>query len=137
MAAVISRGLRNNNPGNIRKSKDQWKGLRTRQTDSQFFQFESMAYGYRALMTILRNYQRKYGLRTVSDVIRRWAPPSENNTNAYICAVCRELQIPVTDGVELDLEDKRTLTALASAISKVENGTPAVAADVEAGYDLM
>jgi hypothetical protein len=137
MAAVISRGLRNNNPGNIRKSKDRWKGLRASQTDSQFFQFESMAYGYRALMTILRNYQRKYGLRTVSDVIRRWAPPSENNTNAYICTVCRELQIPVTYEVELDLEDKRTLTALASAISKVENGTPAVAADVEAGYDLM
>ncbi len=137
MAAYNSRGLRNCNPGNIRRSKDKWTGLRPRQTDPQFFQFESMAYGYRAMMVILRNYQRKYGLRTVSDIIRRWAPPSENNTNAYICAVCRELQIPVTYELELDLENKRTLTALAAAISKQENGTPAVMADVDAGYDLM
>lgn len=44
------RGLRNNNPGNIRTTKDRWQGLRPQQTDPAFFQFTEMRYGYRALI---------------------------------------------------------------------------------------
>lgn len=45
----VPRGLRNNNPGNIRLSKDKWQGLRERQEDKEFFQFVSIEWGYRAL----------------------------------------------------------------------------------------
>lgn len=41
----MTRGLRNNNPGNLRLSKDKWQGLRAVQTDKAFFQFETMAHG--------------------------------------------------------------------------------------------
>lgn len=67
------RGLRNNNPGNIRTTKDRWQGLRPQQTDPAFFQFTEMRYGYRALIITLQNYRHKHGCRTIADFIRRWA----------------------------------------------------------------
>ena len=70
-----TRGLRNNNPGNIRKSATAWQGLSPTQTDASFFQFISPEYGIRALATILGTYMKNYGLVTVSDIISRWAPP--------------------------------------------------------------
>mgnify|MGYP003533551919 FL=1 len=47
-----SRGIRNNNPLNIRLSADKWQGMREEQTDKAFVQFKSMAYGYRAAWII-------------------------------------------------------------------------------------
>ena len=37
---MIARGIRNNNPLNIRRSKDKWQGMKALQTDAQFCQFE-------------------------------------------------------------------------------------------------
>lgn len=129
------RGLRNNNPGNLRRSKDNWQGLAADQTDPEFFQFTDMAYGYRALMKTLQNYRRLYGLQTIRQLITRWAPPTENDTEAYIRAVCRELQVP--DSFAPDLDDRDSLCALAAAISRYENGVPAVREDVERGWALL
>ena len=84
-----SRGLRNNNPLNIRRTGvDTWKGMSTSQTDELFLQFESMVMGYRAAAVLIRNYDIMYGINTVSAIISRWAPSSENNTLAYIRRVC-------------------------------------------------
>lgn len=132
---MASRGIRNNNPGNIRLSGDKWKGLRPAQTDGAFFQFAEMKWGYRALLRTLQNYRRKHGLQTVADFINRWAPRTENNTSGYITRVCREMQVPTT--YIPDVNDKGTMCALAAAISEVENGIPAVMADVEAGWELL
>lgn len=57
---MTARGIRNNNPGNIRWG-DEWKGLvpETQRTDKSFCQFKSAEYGIRAMIIILRNYQRK------------------------------------------------------------------------------
>ena len=88
---MIARGIRNNNPLNIRRTaKDQWKGLRGQQTDTAFCQFETMEWGWRAAFRLLtRTYYRKYGLRTIRDIVSRWAPSSENDTRAYIQNVSR------------------------------------------------
>lgn len=131
----LPRGLRNNNPGNIRLSKDKWQGLRERQEDSEFFQFVSIEWGYRALMRTLQNYRKLHGCKTVSDFIRRWAPECENNTSGYINRVCSEMQVP--NSYVPDIEDKNTMCNLASAISLVENGIPAVMDDVKKGWDLL
>ena len=69
------RGLRNCNPLNIRRTADLWQGLAERQPDPEFFTFRSMPWGYRAAFIVLRTYCHKYGLRTVRDIIARWAPP--------------------------------------------------------------
>lgn len=131
----LPRGLRNCNPGNIRISKDKWQGLREVQEDKSFFQFKTMAYGYRALIRILQNYRRKHGCMTIADFIRRWAPPSENNTSGYITRVCREMQVPTSHVPDVD--DPNTMCALAAAISLVENGVPAVMEDIHKGWDLL
>ena len=85
------RGLRNNNPLNIRRSTDRWDGMAETQTDKDFVQFQSMAYGYRAAWRILNTYYKKLKERkkhfTVENIIHRWAPPTENDTKAYIRTV--------------------------------------------------
>lgn len=132
---MIPRGLRNNNPGNIRITKDKWKGLRPVQEDKEFFQFSDMKWGYRALIRTLQNYHRLHGCRTIADYINRWAPEHENNTSGYISRVCKEVQVPTT--YVPDVEDKTTMCAFAAAISQVENGVPAVMSDIEAGWEAL
>lgn len=129
------RGLRNNNPGNIRITKDKWKGLRPVQEDMEFFQFTEMKWGYRALIRTLQNYRRRHGCQTIADFIRRWAPEHENNTSGYISRVCKEMQVPTT--YVPDVEDKTTMCAFAAAISQVENGIPAVMEDIVSGWGLL
>ena len=82
------RGIRNNNPLNIRHSADRWQGARVEQTDTEFVQFESMAYGYRAAWKVLDTYyltfKRERKPYMVRNIIARWAPPTENDTDAYV-----------------------------------------------------
>lgn len=79
-----SRGKRNNNPLNIIKSNNRWKGKIENGIDTKFEQFLDMRYGYRAAMIVLRTYIIKYKLTSVSQIIERFAPTAENNTRAYI-----------------------------------------------------
>ena len=86
----MTRGERNNNPLNIRRVVGSfWKGQRAEQTDKSFVQFESMEWGIRAALCILATYKRKYNAICIEDIITRWAPPSENDTQSYIKNVCR------------------------------------------------
>lgn len=119
------RGIRNNNPGNIRKSAEKWQGLAADQTDAAFFRFVSMEYGVRAMVKILRNYSTRYGLNTVAGIINRWAPPVENNTSAYVAQVARA--VGVSAGERIDLDDANTMFELVRAIIAHENGRVAAA----------
>ena len=87
----MKRGIRNNNPLNIRHSADQWQGASDEQTDKSFVQFKSMAYGYRAAWKTLQSYYNRFCHQsrpfTVRNIISRWAPPQENDTEAYIRTV--------------------------------------------------
>lgn len=131
----LTRGLRNCNPGNIRITKDKWQGLRGRQEDKEFFQFTTMAYGYRALIRTLQNYRKVHGCKSIADFINRWAPEVENDTSGYINRVCREMQVP--SSYVPDINDQGTMCAFAAAISQVENGVPALMADIKEGWSLL
>ncbi|EMF2234062.1 structural protein [Salmonella enterica] len=115
------RGIRNNNPGNIRQGDD-WKGLvaKSQRTDKTFCQFTTPEYGIRAMIIILRNYQRRHGLNTVTGIINRWAPASENNTQAYINSVAQATG--VTPDQRIDTTDSRFMVKLLQAIIRHENG---------------
>ncbi|MDE1151418.1 MAG: hypothetical protein PW788_02680 [Micavibrio sp.] len=117
------RGIRNNNPGNIRLSAQKWHGQKVEQHDTAFIEFETPLAGLRALMKLLLTYQAKYGLDTVESIINRFAPPHENATDYYIYAVCRGLKVKRRD--RLALTDPIVLAALARAIVQQENGTVA------------
>lgn len=134
----LSRGIRNNNPGNIRNSeRNDWKGevAKADKKDQAFEEFETMAEGVRAMMLLLQKYQRSYNLHTVKELVERWAPRNENNTAAYVCTVCKEMQMPECCG--LDLTDKGTMCALVDAMCFVENGVHIDMADIEAGWEKM
>ncbi|MDS0272017.1 hypothetical protein NLX98_07780 [Klebsiella quasipneumoniae] len=114
------RGVRNNNPGNLEaSSSNPWIGQTG--SDGRFAKFETPEHGIRALGRNLISYQRQ-GIDTVGEIINRWAPPSDNNdTAAYIKAVCA--QLGVTANQPLDASYPDTLQALCAAIIKHENGT--------------
>jgi len=114
------RGIRNHNPGNIRRSSDPWQGLAERQSDVEFFTFKSPIYGIRALARTLITYQDKHGLRTIRQIVGRWAPPVENNTNAYVRAVAEATDLDADQ--MLDLHNFDYLFPLTKAIIKHENG---------------
>ncbi|MDK3025562.1 structural protein P5 [Cupriavidus taiwanensis] len=123
------RGIRNNNPGNIRWG-DGWQGLVAphMRTDKSFCQFTEPSYGIRAICKILLNYGSKTGqpgvgapgIDTVREIISRWAPPNENDTEAYIASVARALD--VHPNAHIDVTEPRIMRGLVVSIIRHENG---------------
>lgn len=130
----LPRGLRNNNPLNIRKSSDVFQGEKS-SCDNQFKQFKTMAYGYRAAFKIVMNYYRIYSLKTIRQIIGRWAPENENNTSAYVSLVSSYSGIPADNLI--DINNKDQMIKIVAGMSKVENGREAVMSDVIAGWNLL
>lgn len=131
----MPRGIINRNPGNIRISEDKFQGEIIPSQDKAFKQFESMAYGYRAIFKILRNYQRNYSLDTIRKMISRWAPESENNTLAYVMTVSSRSGISPDEPVSAD--NREMMIRIVAAMSYVENGVEADMSDVIAGWESL
>ncbi|MEG2365609.1 MAG: structural protein P5 [Alistipes sp.] len=131
----MSRGLTNCNPGNIRRSKVRYKGEVQPSRDRAFKQFESLAWGYRAIFMLLHTYHVRYGLHTVERMIARWAPPTENHTQQYIRYVADA--VGVAPNEPLETLDAATMIPIAAAISEVENGTHANLEQVREGWRLF
>ncbi len=131
--SMLPRGIRNNNPGNLRITGDNWQGLAAQQTDPAFFQFVAPVYGIRALAKTLKTYYYSHGLTTIAEIISRYAPSTENNTGAYISAVAGALGVdPVRP---LDCETH--WPGLVAAIIYHENGQqPYSPATIEQGVQL-
>ncbi len=120
MTTKQPRGIRNNNPGNIRRNGDPWQGLAKEQSDREFFTFKSAVYGIRALARLLITYQDKHGLCTIETIITRWAPAVENNTKAYILSVARHTGFSPLQ--TLDMHRFEHLKPVVEAIIQHENG---------------
>ena len=114
------RGIRNNNPLNIRRSSSQWRGLVSPIRDKDFCEFETVEDGIRAALVIIRRYIEVYHLHTVRDIINRWAPSTENDTNAYIVNVCYLANL--TDHQHIDFSCRRAVCQMLYAMHIVENG---------------
>ncbi len=124
----LPRGIRNNNPLNIRLSKDRWQGQRPPSTspegEKSFCVFESMAYGWRAAFRLLcHTYYGKYKLKTIRALITRWAPPKENNTEAYIRRVTDRIGIGPDRELGSPQEHPAQWMMIAMAMAIVECGT--------------
>jgi hypothetical protein len=116
------RGIRNNNPGNIRKgSKKIWNGEVWPSTDSSFSQFITMAYGVRALLIDLVN-KHKQGLNTVQKIIFKYAPPTENYSQVYANFVATRMGLGVNDTFKMT---EANLIKFAKAVASFENGSAA------------
>jgi hypothetical protein len=119
-AGRTPRGIRNNNPGNIRRNGDPWQGLAERQGDVEFFTFKTPIYGIRALARTLIAYQDKHTLRSIRQILNRWAPTNENNTPAYVRAVAAQTGFDADQ--TLDLHSFAHMKPLVEAIIRHENG---------------
>lgn len=88
-----SRGIRNNNPGNLVKTKDAWKGKvpHANNTDGRFEQFISPEYGIRAMFIDIKGDINKRKQNTIRKLITSYAPKFENNTAAYIAVVSKAI----------------------------------------------
>jgi len=138
---MLPRGIRLNNPGNIRKyPDDRWIGEVVPGSDAEFAEFSTMGYGIRAMSIVLTNYVTIYGCRTIAEIINRYSPPVENDTQAYIDDVCHIMR--VTPDIQMPSETHtpiyaRMLSRLIFAICIQENGPGYVTEDdVIAGMAL-
>ncbi len=116
----LPRGYRNNNPLNIRISSDRWLGKVEPNTDGAFEQFAQPVYGYRAAIKLIQNYIRNRHLTTISQIVSRWAPPSENYTQNYIQHVADTTGIPAD--ATLSPSNKQQITSIVYAMAIRENG---------------
>ena len=146
------RGIRNNNPLNIRKSADKWQGQinpsgngnvngngnnSSPKGDAEFVQFYSMEYGWRAAFVILcRTYYGKYGLKTIRDIVSRWAPAKENNTEAYIRHVSDYTGIAPNKVLGSPKEHPTQWLLIGYAMAVVENGKALSAVPMLQGFAL-
>lgn len=123
---MTPRAVRNNNPGNIRIG-DPWQGLMPwddmtdeQEAEKSFCVFQSPKYGFRALARVLIKYQDSHSIRTIGAAIARWAPPSENDTGAYIADVCARTGLG--PNLLLDLHTYAHLAPITKAIATHECG---------------
>lgn len=129
----VPRGIRNNNPLNIRIGNT-WLGEREKPTDRSFEEFVHIKYGYRAAFVILRRYIRRYGLNTISAIVSTWAPATENNTSRYIDIVSKLMGHGPLDPISY--EDEDTMCALVSAMQVVECGCAGKMDEIHEGYRM-
>ena len=129
----IPRGIRNNNPLNIRVGNN-WKGEVSHPTDHTFEQFVAMEYGIRAGFVLLRRYIRHYKRTNITAIIEAWAPRNENDTQTYINVVSKRSGIEPTEAIRYD--DKTTMCNLVDAMIRMECGQPVERRIIEKAYDL-
>lgn len=125
MKKFVPKTVWNNNPTNIRISeRNDWIGevpeLINKSHDSAFETFFHAVDGYRATIILLRNYQRKSGLRTLQELLNKWAPDFENPTSDYIEFVASKLG--VSPAQPLNLSDDSLMKELVLAMHHFESG---------------
>ncbi len=132
---MSSRGVRNNNPGNIRKGVSRFRGEVFPSRDLEFKEFTTPAWGYRAIFLLVKNYNTLYGINTIEGIIKRWAPPCENDTRRYIDVVAQRLN--VKPSAHIDWYDSDSMIRLAWSISKIENGVTPSLKEINEGWELF
>ncbi|MEQ9641473.1 MAG: peptidoglycan DD-metalloendopeptidase family protein [Alphaproteobacteria bacterium] len=137
------RGLRNNNPGNLRKDGTEWAGLRTAdlQLDTAFYQFIAMEWGIRAMARVLRTYRDHYGIRTLRAMSARWAPFADHNDPVRHAQNVLANAPGVANSIDMDIDlaDPAVAFGVVRGIAVAENGRKAdtISDDiVQRGIDL-
>lgn len=133
------RGIRNNNPLNIRKGCN-WKGERPVQTDPAFEEFISMEYGIRAALRLMRNHITGFNgsrqpMNTLKKLISVWAPPSENATTKYVDFVSANVGLLPTQII--NHKDAKLMCKIARAMAFVECGVWIEKEKFDSAWSLM
>lgn len=136
MEKSTPRGIRNNNPLNLRRSDNAWLGKVEHPTDPAFEQFLTMEHGIRAALVNMRTIiRRAKGHCTLAHLIETWAPSTENNTAAYIDRVAKGARL--YKYTLLDFRDRETIIAVAYQMAWVECGQPVPREKFVKAYDMV
>lgn len=131
MTTRQTRGERNNNPGNIRDTGAGWQGATG--SDGAFVTFDTPEHGIRAIARTLKTYYYDRNIKTIAGMVYRWAPPGENDTEAYIASVAQRVSVG-TGGFLSPDQFEAVLPELVAAIIYHENGKqPYTTAQIDAG----
>jgi hypothetical protein len=130
-AVPIARNIRLNNPGNVDRTSIAWQGMSASQADPRFITFVSPQWGFRCMARILLGDFRE-GAVSVHELIDRWAPPVENDTDAYVTDVATRMQVDIDATLALPAQ----LPSLLKAIAIHEGGCPWADSVVQLGIDL-
>ena len=136
MEKKAPRGIRNNNPLNLRITATPWQGKKIPNTDGSFEQFTNLEYGLRAAMVNIRTMIKRDRLDRIATLIPRWAPKSDgNDVIAYIKYVCDRSKIGMND--RLDCNNKNQICRLVWAMAEMECGVPISFGRVENAWSLI
>ena len=128
----MTRGIRNNNPLNIRNSSDSWRGKVG--DDGAFVRFDSMNNGLRAAFKNLKTYFTKHKINTVGGIVNRWAPPVENNTSAYVQFVAEKTGYDINQELNFDFN---TISPIVSAMAQMESNYHPSLSELRTAWDSM
>lgn len=127
-----TRGLRNNNPCNLKSSKNtKWDGQVG--SDGKFIIFESPEYGIRACAKNLKNYQQKNGLDTLRSIVYRMGPPHENDTKKYVCNLSNIVGVSPDEKINV----LKHLPEIIKGIIFLENGKMPYPEKMFIGYTIF
>jgi hypothetical protein len=129
----LPRGIRNNNPLNIKIGND-WQGERAN-TDGVFEEFVTMQFGFRAAFIILKKYIKKYGRNTIRKIVHSWSPDGEKAESAYMSCVSQWAGIALDDVIEF--EDKESMCKIVQGMARVENGRTIGINVIEEAYEML
>ena len=137
--STLPRGIRNNNPLNLRISNNPWLGKVTHNTDGAFEQFTTMEYGIRAAMrnvkTIVQRRAKQGQATNVSQLIHVWAPASDgNNERVYCRTIADKTGIQPYD--EINIQDKNFFCLLIYGMAYQENGQAIPMGKISSAYVL-
>ncbi|MBS7230648.1 hypothetical protein KHA90_06400 [Flavobacterium psychroterrae] len=137
----LSRGVRNNNPGNLRNYNIAWQGKIpvSQNTDynKEFDQFTEVKFGIRAMLRDLTNDIDK-GKNTIRKLISEYAPPKENDTQKYIDVIAKAVGLDPDQTIKI--VDAKFYLVIARAIIKHENGVDAsfiYDSDIQDAIDII
>ena len=128
MNVKMTRGMRNNNPCNIRKNPHTWWKGAINGRDPEFVTFSDKAYGYRAVFITLNTYNRTHNVWSIRQIINRWAPKGDgkNDPQAYIRRVCELMgNLPETHTIVANApyhDQQEEAIDFVMAMACVENG---------------
>jgi len=131
-------GLRNNNPGCLKRDENStpYRGEIVPTNDPPWRQFESKAYGYRAMFhLILIRYIIDYNINTIRGIMNRYAPPTENDTLAYIDFVSLRTGIDADEVIKAG--DTDVILDFGRAITKMENGVEPDESALMQGWQML
>lgn len=133
------RGIRNNNPGNLKISDNRWDGKVSvsQNTDGTFEQFDEMEFGVRAMAKLIKNYVYKFGVKDLHGIISRYAPSSENNVEAYVQSVAKRAEINPHDSAKSWMVNSEDFERLIDAMIYHENGKRVSMSVIKKGIELI